>query len=103
MRGGDYVKTRGQHDGWLEIEWPRNAPGWIPKDAVVLDPVVSEQEWETCEAVVKPARLRVRGLGHPNSAVIGEVTKSSIVTVVGEAGDWYKILAPESGFGSAQM
>lgn len=82
LSGGDRIRVTGKDGEWLEIDWPRGAPAWISKDFVAADGTVIGNN------------VRIRAQGHPQSPVLREVDSGERLTIVGSAGNWYKIEAP---------
>lgn len=82
LSGGDRIRVTGKDGEWLEIDWPSGAPAWISKDFVAADGTVIGNN------------VRIRAQGHPQSPVLREVDSGERLTIVGSAGNWYKIEAP---------
>ena len=95
---GDRVRVRKNHYGWYEIVPPENAFSYIAKEDVKLDPPDGNR---AATGVVSADRASVRAPS-PSGANVGAsfkiqlmLTRGTAVTVLGEAGEFYKIAPPE--------
>lgn len=84
LRGGDYVRAVARIGGWIEMQWPAAAPAWVSQDFVKPD------------GSVTGSNVRLRSGGNLNASILAEAGKGDKLEILGSAGGWYKVKAPES-------
>jgi len=91
---GELVEVVQESYDWYKIHLPKKAPSYIKKNLLECnnlgtDPVA--QSDKCLSAKVTKDRVNIR-LGPSESAwILGKVNKATIVNIVAQEGDWYKI------------
>jgi uncharacterized protein YgiM (DUF1202 family) len=89
LRAGDVLKARAVQNGWLEVDWPRAIPAWLPKTSVKTTP-------GSAVATVAGREVSVYSADTTRAPMLAKLQPNDRVTLVGEKGAWYKIAPPES-------
>ena len=88
---GDMIRARATSNAqWLEMEWPKNMPAWISREAVQLSP-----DNQTATIRIQKARILSEGSNVKGSEV-ASVERGTTLKVISESNGWLKVQAPAS-------
>ncbi|MFA6129676.1 MAG: SH3 domain-containing protein [Candidatus Omnitrophota bacterium] len=93
---GQLVEVVSEIYDWYKIRLPRQAPSYIKKDLVECIKNASEKCFN---AKVTGDRVNIRLGPSESSWILGKADKSTVVNIVQEEGDWYKIEPVHQSYG----
>ncbi len=88
LHGGVYIRAKVAQKDWLEMEWPRNVPAWVLKNAVQVSPADDKI------GTIRANRARIMAVGNNKAPEVATLEHGARVAIIGEVGDWYKVQAP---------
>jgi len=91
---GEVVEVVREAYDWYKIRLPKTAPAYIKKElleclAIPADLAVSPQKCLSAQVIKE--RVNVRLKPTETSWILGKIAKSTVVNIVADEGDWYKI------------
>jgi uncharacterized protein YgiM (DUF1202 family) len=81
---------------WYKIRLPKTAPSYIKKDLVECINNASEK---CSNAKVISNRVNIRLAPSESSWILGKVDKSTVINIIQDEGDWYKIEPVHQSYG----
>jgi uncharacterized protein YgiM (DUF1202 family) len=96
---GELVEVVRESYDWYKIRLPKEAPAYIRKDLLECNnfnrnnsgPDFTSQSGKCQSATVVKDRVNIRLAPSESSWILGKADKATIVNIVGEDGEWYKI------------
>ncbi len=91
---GELVDVVGEAHGWYKIRLPKEAPSYIKKDLLECNNVNADfaAKPDRClSAKVIKERVNIRLAPTESSWILGKVQRGTVVNIISERGDWYKI------------
>ena len=99
---GELVEVVWEAYDWYKIRLPKEAPSYIKKNLLEcnnVDPDFASQSQKFLSGKVIKDRVNIR-LGPAESAwILGKVDKGTVVSVIADKGDWYKIYPVYQSYG----
>ncbi len=98
LHKGDNVIILGESDGWLNVQLPNKATGWVSAKYISIsskdDSSTSKQK-----GIVTVTTLNVRSGAGTNNDIISKVHKNEVLTILEESNNWFKIQLSNSTIG----
>lgn len=97
---GQLVEVIAEVYDWYKIRLPKEAPSYVKKDLVECinaDPVTNPGK--CLSAKVIKDRINIRLGPSESSWIIGKINRLTVVSVLSESGDWYRIQPVHASFG----
>ncbi len=97
---GQLVEVVSELYDWYKIRLPKEAPSYVKKDLVeCINPDPVSAPGKCLSAKVIKDRINIRLSPGESSWILGKINRLTVVSILSEKGDWYRIAPVYQSFG----